>query len=930
MGWIYNKENFFLPILTWLFIVKLLGQSNDQFFVGTRPMGMGETFVAIADDGNTIYWNPAGLPGLRRMEFTVSYANLFGLGLKSSYAGYVYPIRDEWAIGVDWAHLGYDDSELGYSWNHINLGMGFILFRSLALGFNGNLFSHVLSYDGTTYGKGTGFGLDLGLLWTPRSTLRFGLTGYNVTGAEITYETGEKEELGPTHIRGGVAWKPFDGMILAADFDDRWHLGGEYWIIGGFALRGGLQKSWNTKGKETEPLIYSIGAGFRYKVVSIDYAYEIHPWLFPTHRISLSLQFRPALVSIKSASIKPNPVFRSLHRHYESGDFAEVTLKNSSERELPVEVSLFIPTTMDVPHEERIVLPPKSKNQYNLGVTFSNKILTNLDAAFDHLVQPEIKVTYFQENQEKFVVKKLPSTYIMGKGKISWDIPERIASFVTPEDKLIDRLTRDIIQHYRKVLDELLNRSNLGKGIILFDALGAMGLTYSPDMQTPFIQISKNRSAFDSVKYPSELLKSRVGDCDDLTVLYGSMLENIGIATMFLDVFAPGEGHIFLMFDSGLNEEEAMEFSINETEYVVHNGRIWIPVETTLIGETFFTAWNQGALEYHRRKKENMLKEIDIRAAQSIFPPSRVLESEMELDYTLEEHTLLKRDLEQYSERLKQLVLMYVGDIKSTEDYYLAGTVYLEFGRLTESRNMFQKALEKQPGFADAQNGMGVSYIMDRKYDEALFYLTQAAVNDSSHGGYLLNIAITNFLQGKTVLAENVYRKVIDIDLRFAGNLDYLFTVNQDTTLKEIKVKLSMADISQPITISLLEDKDYLLPSTSIQSGYRKTRSTGIEKSTKSYRDIQAKSNNNVGYIFAQRNNFIMAVEFFQKAHQENPTNFDYLANLSLANYALGNYDEALVHYQTIIKGSPELKPRYRFIESEGKEKPDIFQLFIR
>lgn len=921
-------DNYRCPILL-LFWIELLIGGGDQFFVGTRPLGMGETFVAIADDGNTIYWNPAGLPGLRRMEFTVSYANLFGLGLKSSYAGYVYPIRDEWAIGVDWAHLGYDDNELGYSWNHINLGVGFIPFHSLALGLNGNFFTNVLTYDGTAYGKGSGIGLDLGMLWSPSPSFRFGFTGYNVTDSNIIYDNGKKEKSGSPHFRGGVAWIPLGGMTLAADFDDRWHLGGEYWFQGGFALRGGLQKSWKTKGVEAEPLIYAVGAGLRYKVVSIDYAYEVNPLLFPTHRISVSFQFRPALVSIKSAKIIPNPIFRSLHRHYESSDFAQVTLKNSSERELPVDVSLFIPTTMDVPHEEHITLPALSTDQYGLSVTFSNKILTEQEATFDHLVQPEIKVTYYQENQEKFVIKKLLPSYVMGKGKISWDEPERIASFVTPEDINIDRFTRDNIQYYRKVLDELLNRSNLGKGMILFDGLGAIGLTYSPDLQTPFIQISKNRSAFDTVKYPSELLKNRVGDCDDLTVLYGSMLENVGIATMFLDVFAPGEGHIFLMFDSGLIEEEAQEYFLSENEYVLYDNRVWIPVETTLVGKTFFTAWNQGALEYHRRKNDGMLKEIDIRAAQEIFPPGQTGASEVEFDFTIKEHTLIKKDLEQYSERINQLVMRKVGDIKSAEDHYLAGTVYMEFGRLGDAQNMFFTALEKQPVFADAQNGLGVSFILDNNYEKALFYLFQAVENNSSHAGYLLNIVITYFLQGKKILAGNVYQKVIALDQRFAGDLDYLFSVREDTLFVDKEIVLSMDNMTKPITISPIDNQTYFPPPDSEQAEDSDTRFADIEQTTASYKIMQAKSNNNVGLLFVIRGNYDMALEFFRKANQEDPPNVTYLVNMALVNYALKKYDIATVYYRTIIKDSPDLKPRYQFIESAGKEIPDVNLLFI-
>ena len=49
------------------------------------------------------------------------------------------------------------------------------------------------------------------------------------------------------------------------------------------------------------------------------------------------------------------------------------------------------------------------------------------------------------------------------------------------------------------------------------------------------------------------MLRDKIGDCDDLTALFGSLMANLGIETMFLDVFKPGAGHIFVMFDSGIN-----------------------------------------------------------------------------------------------------------------------------------------------------------------------------------------------------------------------------------------------------------------------------------------------------------------------------------------------------------------------------------------
>ena len=99
----------YLSILI-IFVSQLFGQ-YDQLFVGSRPLSMGGAFTAVADDANAITWNPAGLPGLRRTEFTSTYAELYAMGINQSYLGFVRPFSDRIAIGLDWSSIGYDHKE---------------------------------------------------------------------------------------------------------------------------------------------------------------------------------------------------------------------------------------------------------------------------------------------------------------------------------------------------------------------------------------------------------------------------------------------------------------------------------------------------------------------------------------------------------------------------------------------------------------------------------------------------------------------------------------------------------------------------------------------------------------------------------------------------------------------------------------------------
>ena len=91
-----------------LMLSLIFAHSQDQLFVGTRPLSMGGAFIAVADDGNTFTWNPAGLPRLRRTEFTSSYSDLYLMGITQSYIGIVRPFGDRIALGMDWANIGFE------------------------------------------------------------------------------------------------------------------------------------------------------------------------------------------------------------------------------------------------------------------------------------------------------------------------------------------------------------------------------------------------------------------------------------------------------------------------------------------------------------------------------------------------------------------------------------------------------------------------------------------------------------------------------------------------------------------------------------------------------------------------------------------------------------------------------------------------------
>ena len=278
--------------------------------------------------------------------------------------------------------------------------------------------------------------------------------------------------------------------------------------------------------------------------MQLDYAYENPPVLGATHYVSVALEYDPNAVGIKDAGIRPRPVFRSLYRHYRETDFFEVVLSNSASEPITVIVALMLPKAMAAAHTEKIELPPQSTEKYRFEADFDEELFNRPEAYFDNYVTPVVRVRYTRHEQNYLVEKRLERVYLAGKGKLSWNVEGMAAAFVTPADIAVAAVARGLVQRYRELLAGKFNHSNIGMAAVLFDAMGAYGIRYEANPETPFVNVSEDRTIFDTMQYPSELLNlpegGGTGDCDDLTVLYASLLENLGIDTAFLESSEPG------------------------------------------------------------------------------------------------------------------------------------------------------------------------------------------------------------------------------------------------------------------------------------------------------------------------------------------------------------------------------------------------------
>jgi tetratricopeptide (TPR) repeat protein len=393
---------------------------------------------------------------------------------------------------------------------------------------------------------------------------------------------------------------------------------------------------------------------------------------------------------------------------------------------------------------------------------------------------------------------------------------------------------------------------------------------------------------------------------------------NLGIETMFLDVFKPGAGHIFLMFDSGVKPDEVGKYFLDETEVVVLNDKVWIPIEATLVGKSFFSAWKQGALKYNEMKAENFVNEISVKEASAKYLAGSHITPDMPMPEMDGINDLLKEDIKQYGVWLEQIVYNAVGNkLDAAEDYYDAGVKYMEFGRYKEAINMLETAINMKPVFPDAINTLGVCYTKKEEYEKAIEFYEKALGQSGDHAGFMLNIAISHFMMGNKGMAKQKYDEVILIDPVFAGKLDKVFGAAKASLAGSISMGPRL-DISDDLEAELASGSSKGL--VDLSDSPKDIEPEDIKKIN--FRKRRARSDNTVAITFARLGNYSMAIDYFRKAVENDTEELDYKINLAVALYRMYKYDEAMGYYEEVKKAKPELVTQLDFIESMGEITP--------
>jgi len=299
----------------------------------------------------------------------------------------------------------------------------------------------------------------------------------------------------------------------------------------------------------------------------------------------------PEILRIEDINVIVEDIYPAYYEFYATYPILQVTVRNMVS--YPIEVNLH--SNIEGYSERRqesgyIQIAPGETEKIPVYAIFGPKLLyakQREPAIIDLSLEARAGATHTESM----------SVNIMIHSRNAWNGEvNRLRFFLTSDNEEIMKMSRNITSQFA---DENTNKAlkfNLAKEI--FNQLTEHGIRYQSDPNIPYYQD-------DYVQYAVETLEKKTGDCDDLVVLYCSLLESIGIKTAFIDVKDPEKeiAHLYMMFDSGLTPEQGTLISSNEKKYIIRERSadrktIWIPVETTLVENNFDQAWNSGATTY--------------------------------------------------------------------------------------------------------------------------------------------------------------------------------------------------------------------------------------------------------------------------------------------------------------------------------------------
>jgi tetratricopeptide (TPR) repeat protein len=517
--------------------------------------------------------------------------------------------------------------------------------------------------------------------------------------------------------------------------------------------------------------------------------------------LDLSYTYRPDLPELLSVSLgwiynlsssRQNPVvildteiedlFPAMFQYYQDVPSGFFRIENRAKHPVSnLQVTIFVRDYMNHPMvlDSPSTLISGEQKKLDLKFLFNDRVLGILEG-----MQISGELTLEYDFKDRHYINKQPiDLYLHDRNAITWDDDRKAALFISQKDPDVlafagrtAAVLRD--SQYRPV------NVNFRMAAGIHAALSNYGISYVVDPRSPYCEEVLDGLTLDFLKFPFQTLRYQAGDCDDLSVLYCSLLESAGIETALITV----PGHIFAAVSLGILPEQAEKIFTSKDDLIISTGKVWMPVETTSISNGFINAWRTGAKQWRDNVESGNAILYPNHESWKEYAPVALREREPEIEYPLEKDVgrlyenemlrFLKQELEPKVQEYRRVIEERGGSIKAINRL---GTLYARFGLYDLAEIEFRKILQTAE-FLPAMTNLANIYFQQEKYQEALLLLEKAHSLDRNDPTVLLCMSMTCFELELYEETHNYYNNLKIANIELAGEYAYLAVRTKEET----------------------------------------------------------------------------------------------------------------------------------------------------
>ncbi len=356
----------------------------------------------------------------------------------------------------------------------------------------------------------------------------------------------------------------------------------------------------------------------------------------------------------------------------------------------------------------------------------------------------KVNITYTVDGKE-YNEEYNPILEFYNRNALTWDDDRKVCAFVTAKDPVILAFAKNATNWMKKYKNPAID-DNLQKAMVLFGAVKEYGIEYEIDPSTPFSDFSQNKLSVDFLQFPRQTLSYTNGDCDDLSVLFSSLLEATGVETAFITI----PGHIYMAFALKAGPEEARKSFSSPDTLIIKDNKVWVPVEITMFQDSFLKAWQQGAKEWRENDSKKQANIYPTREGWNVYKAVGYNEeaTKIQLPDKTEVVAAFKETIRKYVDReiypqvskIKGLISKY-GD-KPRYKNKLA-VLYARYGMYDKANDILLEIV-KTDDYVPAYTNLGNIAFTRKDYEKALKYFSKAYEINPKNKFVLLGVARAN------------------------------------------------------------------------------------------------------------------------------------------------------------------------------------------